>query len=298
MKQRVRRLRGLLGLSLTAAALAAAIGVSSARAQIGRPGFATPPGSLESAYEGAAPGRSASLSFPGGSGRTTARLASDAFEPREPRSSTPQDHAARDRNLRAVGYSILLPGLAQYQMGHKTRGLVYMTAEAAFWTAFFTYRIQGEIREDSYLQMAGAFAGARDLGSRSDDYYKRIGSWLSSDRYDELVLRDARAIYGDDLAARDAYFQANRTPADQAWQWQSIAALRAYREKRSDSQRAFKRSRDMIGLAVANRLVAVVDAVLLGRGRAESDTGMRLHLQPARIGNETIGRLGLTRHFP
>lgn len=202
----------------------------------------------------------------------------------------------RSRNLKAIGYSILLPGLAQYKMGRKTRGLAFMTAEVAVWAAFANFRVRGEIRKDSYIELAELQGDVQNANERDDDFYRQIGSWLSSDDYDELVQRDARALFGDDLAAREEYFDANRTPADDRWEWGTITALLRYREKRSDSQRAFKRSRDMMGIAVVNRLVSMIDAVLISRGLP--DAPVRLGFEADRVAGETVGRVGLTGRLP
>ena len=40
---------------------------------------------------------------------------------------------------------------------------------------------------------------------------------------------------------------------------ESVAAILRYRDKRNDSKASFKRSRNMVGLAIANRIVAMID---------------------------------------
>lgn len=185
--------------------------------------------------------------------------------------------AARNPHLQSIGLSILLPGLAQYRMGHKLRASAYFAAEAACWSAFTTFRIQGSNREDSYQQMAELFAGVQNAGSRNEDYYEAIGGWPSSELYNEIVVRrEAREEHGDDLAAREAYYESNKIQGDEEWTWVSEAARFRYRDKRSDAERAFKNSRNMIGLAVANRVVAMIDAVLLERRHSS----LRVELVP------------------
>lgn len=217
---------------------------------------------------------------------------------RGPMSSTvPASGAATSKNLRAIGLSLLLPGLAQLEAGETTRGVAMIAAEAGIWTAFTVFRVQGARREDSYIEMASLFAGVENAKGRSDDYYKRIGTSLSSDAYDELTRRDARTLYGDDLEAREVYFEQNRVPPDQAWQWESYAALQRYQEKRSDAQLSFKRSRNMIGLAAVNRVVAMIDAVLLG-DREDGGSTTRVEFRPGWDGGADLGRLCLTRTLP
>lgn len=200
---------------------------------------------------------------------------------------------ARNPHLRSIGLSILLPGLAQYQMGHTLRATGYFAAEAAFWSAFAAYRVQGSNREDSYHQMAELFAGVQDPGSRDDEYYKTIAGWPSSELYNEIVVRrEARQEHGDDLAAREAYYESNKIQGDEAWSWVSDAARERYRDKRNDAQRSFKNSRNMIGLAVANRLVSMIDAVLLERRHSS----LRLELAPDRASQGA--RISISRAVP
>jgi len=185
--------------------------------------------------------------------------------------------AVRSRNLKSIGLSVLLPGLAQYQMGHKLRAAAYFTAEAALWSAFAGYRIQGSQREDSYIQMAELFAGVDDAHRLSDEYYKLLAGWPSSDLYNEIVVRrEARTRHGDDLEERAAYYEENKIQGDEMWTWVSNAARERYQVKRSDAKRSYKYSRNMIGLAVANRVVAMIDAVLLERKQAN----LRVELAP------------------
>lgn len=200
---------------------------------------------------------------------------------------------ARNPHLQSIGLSILLPGLAQYKMGHTWRAAGYFAAEAACWTAFGVYRVQGSNREDSYHQMAELFAGVQNPGSKDDDYYKTIAGWPSSELYNEIVVRrNARQAHGDDLAAREAYYESNRIQGDEAWSWVSEAARERYRDKRNDAQRSFKNSRNMIGLAVANRVVAMIDAVLLERRHSN----LRVELVPDR---ESQGaRISISRAVP
>ncbi|MBK8231366.1 MAG: hypothetical protein IT349_12320 [Candidatus Eisenbacteria bacterium] len=171
----------------------------------------------------------------------------------------------RNRHLPSIGLSLLLPGSAQLRRGDTGRGLLFLGAEAAIWSAFATYRFQGNARRDSYLEMARLFGHVPHPEGQDDDYYKLLGQISSSEIWDLVVRIDARRLYGDDLEARDAYLAANHIPAEQSWEWDSDAARARYREKRNDSQQAYRSSRNMIGLAVVNRLAAMFDAVLRDR---------------------------------
>ncbi len=183
-----------------------------------------------------------------------------------PPSATPSDHPKR---LKTIGLSLLLPGLGHVEAGHKGRAVPYLIAEAGFWTAFAVFRTQGSLRRDSYIQMAEIYAGVDRAADRDDDYYQLIGSWSSSDAYDQLLSREARALYPDDLEARAAYVAAHRTADDSAWRWESRTAWLGYRDKRQESKNAYRRAGNMLGLAAVNRLAAMLDATLLLNRKGE-----------------------------
>lgn len=185
---------------------------------------------------------------------------------------------SRPGRLKILGLSLLLPGLGHRALGEDARSTPFFVAEAGVWTAYGVFQTQGHLRKDSYVEMAEIFAGIDDADGRSGEYYRNVGTYRTSDDYDDEVRRDARARHGDDLAAREAYFQAHRVPDPQRWEWTSRAQWARYREKRSDANQSFKRADYMIGFAVANRLVAAIDAMLLVHRRSQ-ETSWNLHLE-------------------
>ncbi len=179
--------------------------------------------------------------------------------------------------LKVIGLSLLFPGLGHRAIHHTTRGEAFMAADVGIWGGFSAFRVQGHLRHDSYAEMAHVFAGVPSASGRSDDYYRLVGEYPSSDVYDEEVRREARNIYGNDIPAREAYYNAHKIPADQVWQWTSIADWTRYKDKRNASQTSYKRARYLLGLAVGNRLLAAVDAMRLVHSHGGGE-GMRLYL--------------------
>jgi hypothetical protein len=178
-----------------------------------------------------------------------------------------------------LALSAICPGLGHLKLGHRQRALPYLIAEGAIWSAFGISEVQGGWRRDSYIEMAELDAGVRQARGQSDSYFRLIGIWPSSDSYNELIRREARALFPTDLEGRATYVEANRVSDDIAWSWESQAAWDRYREKRTDSRRAFRRGRYMLGLAVANRAVAMIDATLLAHGE-KGERALRLEMVP------------------
>ncbi len=190
--------------------------------------------------------------------------------------------------MKILGLSLLLPGLGHRALGEPGRGYAYLGAEASIWGAFGVFQAQGKIRKNSYVEIAEVFAGVREASGRSSDYYRLLGQYRSSDEYDDEVRRDARARHGDDLNAREAYYERYRVPDDEVWSWSSLAAWERYRDKRNDSNRAYKRAGYMVGVAVANRLLAAVDAIRISHKRSSgSRMGFYLSADPFDPGEPT-----------
>jgi hypothetical protein len=156
---------------------------------------------------------------------------------------------------KSVGASALLPGLGQQYVGKSKRAGFFYAVEAAIWTAFAVYRIQGEERRDRMVEFAGVHAGAPEGGE--DDYYEHIGLWSSLEQC---------AFFPEDPAAQLDYFERNkRYDEAQAWAWPDDATRLRYRVLRSRSEGAFRNSRHAVGGAILNRFASVIDALALTR---------------------------------
>lgn len=165
----------------------------------------------------------------------------------------------------AMLYSLILPGLGEYYLGHTGRAKGFFVAEGAIWTSFAVFRIQGSHRRDLYREFAEVHAGVAPRND--DDFYRVIGNYVSSDgpfSANEQVRRQARAIYPDNPDAQAQYFNENAYTGNNAWQWQSTQLLDRYRDLRTSSLDAYHRSDLSVGLLVANRLLSIIDAGILG----------------------------------
>ena len=165
----------------------------------------------------------------------------------------------------------LLPGLGHQALGYKGRAKAYGRRRLHLDRIRHVSRPgvepRGQLHRTGEVQRRSHRRGwpLRRLLPRS-------GSYFSSDEWDDEIRRDARSRYPDDLAGRDAYFEQNRMRDDQRWEWSSSAERDRYQDKRGDALSARKRSEYMLGLAVANRLLAAVDAMRLVHKRGQGQT--------------------------
>lgn len=196
------------------------------------------------------------------------------------------DLYAQDKSLKkAMLFSILLPGAGQHYLGNQKRANAMMAAEAGVWVAFYAFRLQGQMREERYKQIAELFGGIS--GEKDDNYYRLMSKYLSSEDYNIDVLRKARELYPYDRQKQLDYFWVNGYFGDDQWRWDSIEHMMDFKRVRSLSREAYRRSVLVTGFAVLNRMVSAMDVYLWFRlNQAEGSSPLRIRAenpQPGRF---------------
>ncbi len=198
---------------------------------------------------------------------------------------------------KAVLYSLLLPGLGDYKLGHRGRAAAFFAAEGGVWTSYVVFRAQGSAREDEYQSLAVRFAGVSRTG-HSDEFYARVREYDNSDIYEADVKDDGRFELRRVLTAQELeqYFIENRVSDFEPWRWESRERRLQYSEVRSSSKTSYRRADYMLALAAANRIVSGIVAFASARGaRPDGETGYRIDLSPSPAGVDVS--LSLTRSF-
>ncbi|MBN1504588.1 MAG: hypothetical protein JW952_05980 [Candidatus Eisenbacteria bacterium] len=187
---------------------------------------------------------------------------------------------------KALLLSTALPGAGQYYVGKTTRAKIFFVAEAAIWTSFVVFQVQGHLRKDSYIEYAELAAGV-DAEDKPEEFYRAMGQYMRSDpgpsSYNEDVRREARALYPYDREAQERYLQENGYVGEDAWEWQSEEDQAHYRSLRRKSLFSFDKATYMLGLAVANRVIAAMDATRSVAQRSDErrqSSGFRLEMRP------------------
>ncbi len=190
--------------------------------------------------------------------------------------------------------SLTVPGWGQYTTGHHTAAAVFGIAELGVWTSFTAFRIQEQMRRDTYVRTARVLAGI-DLHGRDEEFKRIVGAYISSDEYNQLVVaRDAANLYYDDPAAFNAYLAAHSLTGKDSWSWADEASLARYQGQRKQAQRAALRANAALAVAVANRLLSAIHAARL-RPAAHAQS-WELEATPA-DDNPTAFRLGIRTRF-
>ena len=206
-----------------------------------------------------------------------------------PASATGQE--GRKSLRKALLFSLMLPGAGEVYMGHTGRAEAMFAAEAGIWASFAYFRIQGDMREDSYKEIARMSAGVtREM---DDFYYKMLAYYVSNEDFNVDIIRDARLRFPDDRAMQIEYFDEHAYLGDDAWQWDSLDRMNEYARIRTLSRQSDRRATLTTGFAVLNRMISMIDVYLsyklgndagrsskLGLGLAATpEGGVRLFLQ-------------------
>lgn len=188
--------------------------------------------------------------------------------------------------VKALALSALLPGAGQYYAGKKGRAKFFFLTESAIWTSFLVFEIQGYLRKGNYREYAELMTGVEAEG-KPDEFYRALGQYVRSDpgpgSYNETIRREARALYPDDRERQEQYLLENGYFGDDAWQWQSGEDQARYKSLRKKSQLSFRRATYMLGLAVANRILAAMDAARSATkpsGPPREPLGLRFEMRP------------------
>jgi hypothetical protein len=192
--------------------------------------------------------------------------------------------------------SLTLPGWGQATLGRKTSAWVFGLAEVGIWTSFTTFKVQEQLRRESYEKSALLFAGV-DLNGRDDEFRRIVGSYLSNEEYNQLVVfRDAANQFYDDPVAYRQYIAEHSIGGANSWAWADVNELIRYRTQRQREQRAANRANTALALAIGNRLLSAIHAARFAQSTPAEARSWQIEYGPA---GEAVGdfRVGVRTRF-
>lgn len=158
------------------------------------------------------------------------------------------DNAKGKSIVRAAFYSALLPGLGEYYVGNRSKARVFFAVEATAWIGYLSYRVYGNWKEDDLIRFASEYADA-NLEGKSQEFQDWVGFYDDIDQFNSLGrVQDQDRPYLVDNSVNH-------------WRWQSDDDKANYRHLKNSSREAFRRANFLVGLAVVNRIVSIIDAV-------------------------------------
>ena len=209
----------------------------------------------------------------------------DLFSSNDVRAGT----GALKSKWKALGLSLIVPGAGQFYAGSKNKMAIFGSAEALVWSGFFGFRIYGGWKKEDYRGWAALKAGAYVEG-KSEDYFEKMTYYDNLNEYNqfELLYEGSRALLFP--STREFY-----------WNWDSDASRRHFRDLRNQSKTAYRRSILVLGAAVANRILAGIDAYRtassLNKQSEFSDSGWNLYCSTANLPEDGEVEIGFTRNF-
>ena len=187
--------------------------------------------------------------------------------------------------------SALVPGGGEFYLGNRKKARYFFAAEVLTWIGYASFQVYGHWKEDDYVRYAAVHAGVQIEG-RDDDFRDAVGFYNNLDEYNTIGrIFDQEREYIPDVPQNH-------------WQWQAEQERLTYRQLKNSSRESLRRSDFMIGVAIVDRIISIVDAVRDGRkmkrniGKSFSATDSRklkLSVNPFRKKNQI--KLTLATNF-
>lgn len=164
---------------------------------------------------------------------------------------------------KAMLYSALVPGLGEMYSQDYSRGAIFLAAESAIIFSYFRMKSERDWVINSYKQYAFSVVGvSKDM---DDAYYQLIQNYMSSEEYNDNIIRDARnyfLIYNEDQEGYDAYLEANLIPEENSWHWDNNKEWSEYTKLRLTKQDYEIYSNFAFAAAILNRIISVIDSAM------------------------------------
>lgn len=191
---------------------------------------------------------------------------------------------------KAMVLSMVLPGAGQYYAGAKFRGQLFMGIEAATWIGFTAYRIYGNWKKNDYQSYAAAHAGVDNTG-KNEEFYDWIGFYDNRNEFNNF----GRLFYPERgyLPDTRAYY----------WQWDSSANRFRFKNMKDAAKTAFRNSTFLLGVAIANRIIASIDTYRTVKAARKKLAGLskfgeyNLSVTPRPFGHNPSLSLAINRRF-
>ena len=161
---------------------------------------------------------------------------------------------------KAIILSLLVPGAGEYYIGQKRKARYFFVAEAINIIGFISYKVAADWKRDDMICYGATYAGA-SMDGKSDLFYDMMGYYTNNEHYNSegRVGDPWRPYYPDN----DEYH----------WQWQSTEEMATFKSLKDREGQLIQRSKFMLGLAVVNRIVSVIDVALSSRHLKSGSSG-------------------------
>lgn len=164
---------------------------------------------------------------------------------------------------KAMLYSAMVPGLGEMYSQSYSKGAIFLAAESAIIFSYFRMKSERDWAINSYKQYAFSVVGVPK--NMDDAYYQLIQNYMSSEEYNDDIIRDARnyfLIYLTDPEGYEAYLETYLIPEENSWHWDNNNKWSEYRKLRLKKQDYEIYSNFAFAAAILNRIISVIDSAM------------------------------------
>lgn len=179
--------------------------------------------------------------------------------------------------------SAIMPGWGEMILKRKNEARAFFIIEGSLWFSYWSFNWSGHKLESSSRAFAVNHAGANPA-RKDKEYFDNLEDYLSSEKYNLIIEREASNYYPDDPQRQQEYIRENGYFGEDEWQWDDTTNKVIYWEKRKSARENFRRATFITGFIIINRLISVINVAVFKEG--------------TRLGFETNhNRLGLVYKF-
>ncbi|MCK9483742.1 MAG: hypothetical protein M0R34_05215 [Candidatus Marinimicrobia bacterium] len=168
--------------------------------------------------------------------------------------------------------SAILPGWGERHLGYVERSYSFNVSEIALWVTYLAFQWYGTAVENDMKAYAATHAGIDPKG-KDQYYFTDIGNYDNIYEYNDQKLR-----------YRTVNLLYPLTP-EYYWAWDSESSRRSFDKSRIKSATALRNASFAIAGLVANRIISMLDIMVLTQGHLESrDLDIDSALRPTNDG--------------
>lgn len=164
---------------------------------------------------------------------------------------------------KAMLYSAVVPGLGEMYTQNYSKGAFFLATETAIIFSYFRMQSERDWAVNSYKQYAFSLVGVPK--NMDDAYYQLIQNYMSSEEYNDNIIRDARnyfLIYNTDPEGYEAYLETHLIPEENSWHWDNNGEWIEYIKLRLKKQDYEIYSNFTFAAAILNRIISVIDSAV------------------------------------
>jgi hypothetical protein len=173
--------------------------------------------------------------------------------------------------LKAVLYSLLLPGMGELYAGGFSSGKYFLMAESGLWLTFASFEVYGHWVENDARRFAGSHASAQ-VDGKDDLFFVNVANFNNVYEYNEKKLRDRDL--GSLYDPNSGYF----------WQWDNDPSRLRFRDLRVKADNILNNVK-FVGAAIAiNHIASAINAGRLAVARNKETSSIEWDVSPGLVG--------------